>query len=281
MGAHERAIKNYMHWPLGAHEGLLRLKALLRKPLKGPSLKQLVCIDPARIVADEQGNWHSIYMERIASLFPIESVTMLNRKAEPRLTNRIALDQIPRNYGSPDRAELSMLREVHAIAHKTLNSSYWTKTQKKHILSALHIFFDDFRFYYALFRGQPSQAVLFISHYHNEGLLAALQIVGIRSIELQHGLIAGNDLYYQYSEVFGKGVNKAFFPDKIVVYGSYWKEILMKGCEFKESQIAVGGDYLWQSTQEEPAHTKENIVLICAQKGFHTEYLGSVNLVLK
>lgn len=273
MRAHERAIKNYMHWPLLAHVGVLRLKALLRKPLNAPLLKQLVCIDPARVVADEQGNWHSIYMERIGSLFAPESVTMLNRKTEPRLANRIALDQIPRNYGPPDRAELNMLREVHSIAQKTLSSRAWTRQQKRHILSALHLFFDDFRFYYAMFKNQPAKAVLFISHYHNEGLLAALRTLGIRSIELQHGLIAGNDLYYQYSPVFSKGVKNAFFPDKICVYGSYWKEILKKGCEFEESQIAIGGDYLWQPEQHEKAQSKEDLVLICAQKNFHTEYI--------
>ncbi len=273
IGAHGRAIKNYMHWPLWAHIGLLRVKALLRVPLSAPGLNEIVFIDPARIVADEHGNWHSIYMERIASLFPDAQVTRMNRKTEPRLANQITLDCIPRNYGAPDSAELSMLHEVHTIAQLTRASSQWSKEQIRHILSALHIFFDDFRFYYALFKNQPTRTVLFISHYHNEGLLAALRILNIRSIELQHGLIAGNDLYYQYAPTFRNGVQNAFFPDIICVYGSYWKDILIRGCEFRESQIVVAGDYLWQPSAEAKENPKENLLLICAQKNFHTEYV--------
>ncbi|MFM7727827.1 MAG: hypothetical protein ACKO7B_14075, partial [Flavobacteriales bacterium] len=103
---------------------------------------------------------------------------------------------------------------------------------------------------------------------------AALEVLGIKSIELQHGLIAGNDLYYQYSDVFRNGVKDAFFPDNIFVYGSYWKNILLKGCEFRESDIVEAGDYLWQPEQNKEEIQKSNIVLICAQKGFHSDYLN-------
>jgi hypothetical protein len=275
IGSHKRIIANYLHWPFWAHASLLRFKALVRKPLPKIALKEIVFIDPARIVPDNNGVWHSIYMEKISSLFPSQHVTNLNRKTEPRLENAVALDKLPRHFGAPNAPELEMLREVTQVAQLVRSSLLWSAIQKKHILSALHLFYDDFRFYYSLFRNQSVKSVVFISHYHNEGLIAAMQVLKIRSVELQHGLIAGNDLYYQYDAAFRNAVKNAFFPDIICVYGPYWKHILLKGCEFSESNITIAGDYLWHppiSNQGEVL--KKNTVLICAQKNFHTDYVN-------
>jgi hypothetical protein len=98
-------------------------------------------------------------------------------------------------------------------------------------------------------------------------------VLNIRSVELQHGLISGNDLYYQYSPTFKTGIKDAFFPDTICVYGNYWKEQLLKGCEFDSSQIVVAGDYQWQPVNSDPTIVKINQVIICAQKNIHEEYL--------
>ena len=277
--AHRRILPNYLHLPLWAHRLLLTAKGLRNKLVQRPALKEVVCIDPARITKDDSNGWHSIYMERIADLFDAHVVTKINRKKEARLNCSFTLEDIPRSYSIPDSIELNMLREVSEVAGKTRKTAHWTDIQKQHILSALHIFFDDFRFYYALFKQQPVKSVVFISHYHNEGLLAALEVLKIRSIELQHGLISGNDLYYQYSSVFTDGVRNAFFPNRICVYGPYWKEILMKGCEFSDAQVVVGGDYLWNAAPEEVHEQSSNSVLICAQKNMHADYVAYANQV--
>lgn len=273
IGARKRVIANYLHWPCWLHALFLRLKAMLRSREASSALNECVFIDPARVVPDSEGNWHSIYMEKIGGLFSEQSVSMLNRTSEPRLKNRIALDKVSRNFGTPDECEMAMMREVHRMAKRVLADSQWTSLQKKHLLSELHLFFEDFRFYYSLFRKQPVKAVFFISHYHNEGLLAALSELNIRSIELQHGLIAANDLYYQYPAAFRDAVQHAFFPDHICVYGPYWKRILLKGCEFSESKIVVAGDYLWHPPAPKMVETRRNKVLICAQKNFHADYV--------
>jgi hypothetical protein len=273
-GADYRILKNYLHWPLMAQWALMQYKALRRKTGKRPALREIVFIDPARIARDSADRWHSIYMECAVDLFEPSTVSVLSRKDEPRLRCDASLDSIPRNFAAPDNQEIALLKEVTEIAQRTLRSDAWSEKQKSHILSALHVFFDDFRFYYALFRKQPVKSVVFISHYHNEGLIAALSILGIRSIEFQHGLISGNDLYYQYPSVFREGVKNAFFPDRICVYGNYWKELLLKGIEFNDSSITVGGDYLWQPEAKPQATTSTHQVLICAQKNMHAEYVA-------
>ncbi len=273
-GADYRILKNYLQWPLLAQWALMQYKALRRKPGKRPALREIVFIDPARIALDSSDRWHSIYMESAVDLFEPSTVSVLSRKDEPRLRCDASLDSMPRNFAAPDNKEIALLKEVTEIAQRTLRSDTWSEKQKSHILSALHVFYDDFRFYYALFQKQPVKSVVFISHYHNEGLLAALNILGIRSIEFQHGLISGNDLYYQYPHVFKEGVKNAFFPDHICVYGNYWKELLLKGIEFTDSSITVGGDYLWQPDVKPQATTPTHQVLICAQKNMHAEYVA-------
>jgi hypothetical protein len=273
-GTHNRIIRNYLHWPLAAQRAFLQVKSVFRKKNNPITLREFVFIDPARLVCDASQRWHSIYMERAASLFEENHKSLINRKKEPRLSCQVSLDAIPRSFGTPDAAELRMLSEVDSLAKKTLKSQAWNDLQKKHILSALHVFFDDFRFYYGLFRNQPVRSVVFISHYHNEGLIAALKTLGIRSVELQHGLISKNDLYYRYSETFRTAVKNAFFPDCICVYGSYWKQLLSAGCEFSNDTIIVAGDYQWHD--ELPAFTSnpQKTILICAQKNMDDEYIA-------
>jgi hypothetical protein len=273
-GADYRILKNYLHWPLTAHRALLMAKALRRKQADRPALRDVVFLDPARIVRDPSDRWHSIYMELGIGLFDPNSVSVLSRKEEPRLRCDAVLHSMIRNYATPDSREIALLKEVTAVAKRTLGSTAWSEKQKAHILSALHVFFDDFRFYYALFLNQRVKSVVFISHYHNEGLIAALNILGIRSVELQHGLISGNDLYYQYSPVFKNAVQNAFFPDHICVYGNYWKELLLKGVEFKDTTITVAGDYLWQPDVTPQLTSPSNQVLICAQKNMHEDYVS-------
>lgn len=273
IGAHSRVLKNYMAWPVWAQTALLRVKAVVRKSSPSLALNEVVFIDPGRLVSDELGAWHSIYMEKAVSLFPRNQISHIGKKKDARIAFNAILDSIDRNYSAPDKLEIDLLREIHEIVVKTKTTTHWSALQKAHILSALHVFFDDFRFYYKLFKNQPVKSVVFISHYHNEGLIAALQTLGIRSVEIQHGLISANDLYYVYSPVFSAGIKNAFFPDAVCVYGNYWKSILKKGVEFTDSQIVVSGDYLHHSEITVSRSEKQKSILICAQKNMHDEYV--------
>jgi hypothetical protein len=141
--------------------------------------------------------------------------------------------------------------------------------------SSLHVFFETFRFYNRIFANQKTKACLFCVHYHNEGLIAALKLKGIKAIEVQHGLIASNDFYYVYDNVFAPVVVRAFFPDFILLYGEYWKRILLKGCEWKPEQMIVAGDYLPRTKMKVFAGVeKQNILFIGAQKNIPYHYVN-------
>lgn len=173
-----------------------------------------------------------------------------------------------------DEVEKDMLKEILGVLKNAREGNHFNKYEVKHLHSAMHIFFEEFRFYYQLFKNQNVSDLLFICHYHREGLVAAMKILNINCIEFQHGLIATNDLYYVYHEQFAGSIKNSFFPDKIITYGPYWKRILQMGSEFKSKQILIGGDYIYrQGEQENIKRDKENIVLVCAQKNLHQDYV--------
>jgi hypothetical protein len=283
VGNDEKLIKNYLHLPLFVQIFIYRLKGWTRRNNKtSVKLKSTVILDPVRLVKDENGVYRSIYFDRVVSALGRENVSVLHQRSSDLIKGDYDVTQLDRNWPALDEIEKGVLEKVIAIVKRNNSFHYYTTYEKKHILSALHIFFEDFRFYYQLFKGQSVERLIFICHYHNEGLLAAARALNIFSIELQHGLIAGNDLYYVYHEQFAGSVQNAFFPDRILVYGQYWKGILEKGCEFRPKQIFIGGDYLFRLEEHQMLPVqKENLILICAQKTLHEDYVGYGRMLAK
>ena len=276
-----KLIKNYLSLPAFVQVGIMRVKAMLHKPM--PSIladTPYLIIEPNRFIADKEGLYHSIYFENIAKTVGIDRVTWVNKKKDNRFPTSFALNQLPHQYPAPDSTEIEFLNVILKTLKKLHADARFTPREKAHIQSCFHIYYDDFRFYYRLFKGSNVKCVLFICHYQTEGLMAALKVLGITSVEAQHGLIAQNDLYYSYKHHFAKGLKNADFPDHILVYGSYWKSLLLRGCEFDATQIHVAGDYFWRNPSLSAPVEKKNTVLICAQKTMHEEYVGYAHKML-
>lgn len=269
-----KLIKNYLSLPIIVQVGIMQLKSLLRKPIRQANITTpLVIIEPNRLIADEKNEWHSMYFERLAHLLSDLDITWITKKKDSRFPTELSLNQLPHDYPSPDKIERDFLKLIMRTLKKIKACNTYTDFEKRHIQSAFHIYFDDFRFYYNLFKESRLKCVLFICHYQTEGLIAALHALNIRAIEIQHGLIAQNDLYYAYPSHFAKGIRNADFPDHILVYGAYWKSLLLRGCEFRADEITVAGDYIWRKPSPISTTQKRNTVLICAQKNMHVDYV--------
>ncbi|MGY6560487.1 MAG: hypothetical protein ACXITV_00110 [Luteibaculaceae bacterium] len=102
-----------------------------------------------------------------------------------------------------------------------------------------------------------------VCHYHNEGKIAALKAAGLEIIELQHGLIAESDIFYCFPKKINSYVKQMLFPNKIWVWGSYWKDVLLSGSEFNNEQIKVVGYFV------------ENELYTGYDKRLITEFYGS------
>jgi hypothetical protein len=240
-------------------------------------LKEYVILDPGRVVPGCDNQWHSIYFDKIAGIIGEEKLTIINQREGTHNKADYILKGLLGILPPIDQKEKGLLKEINESLHFAKNSKQFSTAELNQIRSAMHIFFEEFRAYYNLLKNQPTKKILFICHYHNEGLIAAARLLEIESIELQHGLIASNDLYYVYHEQFTSVIGKSFFPEKILVYGPYWKRILENGCEYHSHQIFVAGDYLYRpKLQESISVEKENLILVCAQKNMHDDYTGYV-----
>ncbi len=273
--ASKKLIKNYLSWPYALQVAIMHGKSKMRKPIAPANIQTpFVIIEPNRLISDDQGQFHSMYFERLSEVLGEGQVTWITKKKDARYPTTIALNTLPHSYPAPDTIELDYLKLILRTLKKIQASALYSALEKEHIQSAFHIYFDDFRFYYNLFKGSNFKCLFFICHYQTEGLIAALQALNIRSVEAQHGLIAENDLYYAYAQHFEKGVHNADFPDQILVYGSYWKSLLLRGCEFSSDKIIVAGDYIWRKPNAVVHAPKKNTVLICSQKNMHKDYVG-------
>lgn len=270
-----KLIKNYLRFPYPVQLLIYYLKSLRKSaPRKKAKFKQTVILEPGRIVSGKDSRWHSIYFDKVCNSIGRDNLTILSIESKTVLDHDYSIKELTGNLPYPDKNEREMLREIIGVMRKASGKEHFTSYELKHLYSAMHIFFEEFRFYYHLFKDQDVSTLLFICHYHREGLIAAMKLLNIKCVEFQHGLIATNDLYYVYHEQFAGSIKNSFFPDQLVVYGPYWKRILQSGCEFKSKQILIGGDYLYrQNDLKKFEGKKENIILVCAQKNLHQDYV--------
>jgi hypothetical protein len=276
IGDRSKLIRNYFNLPYTAHLLLHDVKSKVKSPTVFPPIqKDIALIDPGRSIQDEYEITKSVYFDQVQKCLDELSTFTMVKKKTPGLVADLILDGVLHRYGLQDKEEKKMLRRLYDVKNNAQRSAQFNQEEIDYLMACLHLFYDDFRFYYRIFRGSSVKKVYFICHYHNEGLLAALKILNIRSIELQHGLISGNDLYYVYDRVFTAGVKQAFFPDKILVFGEYWKKVLCRGVEFTQQQIDVAGDYIFRKRiKSNQQLKKQNLILICSQKGMHEDYIS-------
>jgi hypothetical protein len=266
-------LPNKWHWPVPA-----LLIYHYAKGLRGhasPVLsKPVLIIDQGRVYTSTTGEKQSHYFHRILRELGQENVSTLNLNPEHGLRCDWDKNHLLPLRGKPDSAERLMMLEVKALADKVRCGTHFSASEKDYILSSLHVFYESFVFHYRLLKASNVRTVYFIAHYHNEGLIAACEKLNIRSVEIQHGLIAENDLYYIYPPSLRDATQNAFFPDSFLLYGPYWKEILKQGSEYREDRVKVAGNYLSGGNNTvSKEFGKENIVLIGAQKNMEGDYL--------
>lgn len=127
----------------------------------------------------------------------------------------------------------------------------WTPIEFLDIQIACFIFYINYLKWDFFFKHKKISVAIIEQHYHREGFILACRKRGIIVNELQHGLIAEEDIFYVIPHQVSEIISKALFPDNIFVYGTYWKSLLLKGCEFKEKQIKELGFYHYEGKTKE------------------------------
>jgi hypothetical protein len=215
-----------------------------------------------------------MYFDKLIHYFGRENCFHVGLGGDKRISFDLKFNTLSDVNGALDGPEKHLLKSICNALMRLQKSNEFSATEMLYIESAFHVFFNSFRKNYSFLKRSKAQRAFFCVHYHKEGLLAALKVLGIEAVEVQHGLISRNDFYYVYDSQFRAVIKRAFFPDKLLLYGSYWKEVLSSGAEWERDQLIVAGNYLANARKESvDLNKKENIIFIGAQKNLAQPYV--------
>ncbi len=246
---------------------------------------QFLVSDIGRIIYDSDKNPKSVYFDNIIKhLGRHDCIIVLDQLIDKGLDYDICVSKI---Y---DQLIYKPLSKDEKIFRKNLLNTFtnikkqniFTSKELKNIQFAFHLFFNQFKIWNTLLNCFPKlKKAYFVCHYHKEGQIYALRKKNVECIELQHGLIAPQDIFYIFPQQILSIKHKALFPDKILVYGKYWKTILLKGCEFSENQIKILGYYLYdnfsnfeiEKKQLDSIINNKKVILVTTQTFLHDYFI--------
>ena len=169
--------------------------------------------------------------------------------------------------------------ELKEVLRRIRSAEVLSKIEFRFVESAFYIFFESFRRWHSLLSFALPRTLVGITHYHNEGCLAAAKMLGIKTIELQHGLISKHDLYYVYPSKYRSAFSKGIFPDEIWLFGIFWKKVLQGGAESEFMKPIVVGNFIADTPALLVSVEKENRVLLCAQKNLSEPYIAWIRFM--
>jgi hypothetical protein len=143
--------------------------------------------------------------------------------------------------------ELKMRNEIRRCYTRIKQLNKFSNGDLENIRIAFDQFFKSYRSNDRIIKVLKPELTYLVCHYHKEGLMLALKRNGIKTIELQHGLIAPEDIFYVFPEKVKTIKERALFADEIWVYGEFWKQRLLKGAEYAEHQIKIVGYYQYEN----------------------------------
>ncbi len=285
-------VQPELFYPLPAFLIIQKIRYLRYKPQSNfsfASFKQretLIFDVSGRYVRDAQNQAFSFYFHKIIAEIGVKNIIHFVRTLK---TNDIGYDVKMSQtdylkHAAPTRNELQLRKELIRVYKRIKLSGLFNAQELKNIQIAFSSFFTQRIYWRCVFDQLPDlKQVITIVHYHNEAMISMSKERGLRVYELQHGIISTKDIFYALPMAVSPIIDKAFFPDKIFVYGAYWKHILMKGGEYfhRENDIVVLGNYFYQTNlanlnEERTFNTfKESnkIILITTQTFMHEEFI--------
>lgn len=136
-----------------------------------------------------------------------------------------------------------------------------------------HIF--DFKYHYKkydkLFKKRTLKYAFVIVAYENQAMIAAAKDNGVEVIEIQHGTISNYHLGYNYPNSNDK--NLKYFPDKILIFGKYWKDVSNYPID-KKNIISLGFPYLDENIESYIDNEKNKNQILFISQGVIGKYLS-------
>ena len=184
-----------------------------------------------------------------------------------------SLKELSNWFPSTNEIQKEIYFELKEVLQQIKKAHVFSSLEFQYVESAFHVFFNSFRRWHSLLSVAAPKTIVGITHYHNEGCIAAAKLLGIKTIELQHGLISKHDLYYVYPNQYRAAVSKGMFPVEIWLFGNFWKRVLEGGAESEFMKPIVIGNFTTDVVVKSTEFVKENRVLLCAQKNLSEPYI--------
>jgi hypothetical protein len=273
-----RRVKNVFSGHKKFEEGIASLKKIA-------SRKFLIVDHSVRMTEGPNGDPVSLYFHEVAHQLGRENVALINENHPPEKSD---FDFIVGHF-SEYLKNLAM-DEQEKIFHRQLSSFFkkisplFSGEEQVDIGFSLEKFFNEYRIWKTILKYLPQKKIVLMCHYHHEGTIHAMREAGRTVIETQHGLISDQDIFYCLPAEIIPVRAKALFPDSILVYGEYWKQVLLKGNEFTKEQIDLIGYYLYERKKEDSKQLLElkkwikdkKVILVTTQTFLHELFIKYV-----
>ena len=250
--------------------------------------QRILIIDKPRYSVDDFNNFVSLYFHNIINIIGRENCFYILENDKALNENEMIYDLTTYKYFTNyfylklSNDEKLLYRNLKSTFNRIKRNTTFNKNDIQRIGYAIWLFWRNYRVWNYLLDNSRFEYCYFICHYHKEGCLLALKRHGIVSIELQHGLIAREDIFYIYPQAVQNIARKSLFADYIGVYGDYWKDVLSKGYEYPEDRVVIVGYFLYENrkSDETTIHSIKNtipsnakIILVTTQTGLHTHFI--------
>jgi hypothetical protein len=270
-----RAISKFRHRSL---INVAKLK--LSKADLNPNIKNLI-IDQGREGRDKNGKTISFYFQKIADALGQKETRVLYQSNTFSSGINIERCEFINKYSALSKQDIDLKDQLKKTYLKIKDKIAFDSNEIKNIEIALDRFFNAYRFWNVILKDSKIKNCFFMPHYHNEGLIYALKKNKVKAIEIQHGLIAPEDIFYVFPKSITAVASRSLFPDKIFTFGKYWKQVLESGAEFLPDQIEILGDYIENNTiltadkQALIDHfsNSSGFILITTQTFLHEEFI--------
>jgi hypothetical protein len=166
-------------------------------------------------------------------------------------------------------ARLGLPPGVHDVAERLsrcLNSERTLDdfTPQRLSIACSHFFWSK-KFYAWLLRRIQPEYLFLITAYSSHNVVAAAKEQGIKVIEFQHGLINRYHPGYSWSAWAAAYKGQMPIPDRLFLYGEYWKQELMANGFWDKELRVVGSSRIDQYRQSKAKQSEHCLIVFTAQ----------------
>ena len=289
-------VRPYLFFPLYIYNLFTKIKTIqyrkdrhinsFTSSISAYANRKYLVSDAGRIINGADNLPRSIYFDNIVKSLGRENVVIVADKlANEKLDHDFDLNRLTDMfiYDSLLPEEKKLRSELIGTYIKIKKAKIFSKKELANIQFAIHRFFNLYKVWNRFLNTFTDiKTCYFVCHYHKEGQIYALKKHGIKCTELQHGLIAPQDIFYVFPEKILLIKNRTLFADKILVYGKHWKEVLLKGAEYSSNQIDIIGYYHYNNFKNYNKEVNElnimlgsrEVILITTQTFLHEHFIN-------